>query len=155
MTLRQRRQSLDLEQYVNPTDSTFEVATDVILCVDPAFVPRELLAELLTPGADGIARGRIYDRPVVWYPSDTSRFDIKLVYTNWPNASRCGLCPGHFEPFELEFRWDGMAVCDDCAPEELVELRDAACVYASEQAERLSDNREGTWDYWVREYLRR
>jgi hypothetical protein len=153
--MRKRRESLDVERYVNPTSPKGEVLTDLVLFVDPAEIPRDLLMELVVPDADGRCRGRLYDRPVDWFPKDTSRFEIELVYTPTPYGGGCNFCPGQSQPAVLEFRWEGGPVCEDCAPDDLVELRDAAYRYANEQTERRPHCTGYAWDDAIREYLGR
>jgi hypothetical protein len=134
------------EQYLTRHQEWFPNPTQMILVVDPAFVPGEVLSALLAADDDGEYSAQIIDHFFEWGPMNPvlARFKIELTVGNCFARERCVICGRPARSFGLKPSWKGQPVCKVCTPAELEDLR----IIGVQKAEEAADQNPGSEMAW-------
>ena len=137
--------------------------SDMILVVDPAFVPDEILEALLDPDDDAVHPAILTDREFHWSPPRWTRDHEMRVFDPFTLRGRrewCRACNAFMEFDDVVFFYDDGPVCDDCLTEPWKDVRRKAHEYADEEEARLHYSvdvgvRIARWYEALREYAER
>jgi hypothetical protein len=129
------------EGYVTQHQEWYPNPTNMILVVDPAFVPGEVLSALLAADDDGEYSAMITDHSFHWGPMNPvlTRFKIELTVGNCSALAHCVICGRPTRSGGLKPSWKGRPVCEVCTPAELEELR----IIGDQKAEEAASQNPG------------
>ena len=139
------RDRMDLTSYLTRYGCPYPTPSGTILVVDPAFVPNEVLVELLALSSGDSHPAIVTDQAFEWNPPPwMSDFEFRVLALG--DNDWCGVCRTSVEPGGMDLFWQGRPVCDGCSSDEMKEEQRRGYEYANACAERAIAERANGWD---------